>query len=184
MGFNLPEYDEDNFSFGPGRLFLGAAGATPTVDVGAITEDGVTIQPENTTGDIMQGNPRQIVYSFNQQQGVTVEVSGMEWNFDNLAYALGAGQTTLSASEDVWEYGGQPITKQAAIHVQHQMAAAGHTLDAYIWKAVTNGNPSLPFTHDAHNFALAFKAQLSKTDWAGNALDSGQQLIKCVRTKT
>ena len=44
MPLNLPTIDRDSISFGPGRLFLGAAGTTPTTDVGAITEDGITVE--------------------------------------------------------------------------------------------------------------------------------------------
>lgn len=181
MSLNVPSYTENNFSFGPGRLFLGAVGATPTVDVGAITEDGITISPENTTKDIFQGNPKEIVYTFNQQQGVTIEATGIEWNFTNLAYALGAGNTTASGSEETFTFGGGPLTKQASIHVQHQMAVTGNTLDAYIWKAVSNGNPQLPFTHDEHQFAMSWKAQRATTNWAGGALSTDEELMKIVR---
>jgi len=183
MPLNLPSYDENNFSFGPGRLFLGAAGTTPTVDVGAITEDGITISPENATKDIMQGNPKLIVHTFNQQQGVVVEATGIEWNFTTLAYALGAGNTTSSGSEDTLVFGGEPLTHKVAIHVQHQMAVTGHTLNAYIWQAVSNGNPTLPLGHDEHQFALSWKAQRVATDWAGASLDSEAQLMKIQRAK-
>lgn len=183
MPLNLPNYTENNFSFGPGRLFLGAAGTTPTVDVGAITEDGITIQPENATKDIFQGNPKMIVHTFNQQQGVMVNATGIEWNFTNLAYALGAGNTTSSGSEDTFAFGGAPLTKKVALHVQHQMAVTGHTLNAYIWQAVSNGNPSLPLTHDEHQFALSWKAQRVATDWAGASLATDEQLMKIIRVK-
>lgn len=183
MPLNLPTYDENNFSFGPGRLFLGAAGTTPTVDVGAITEDGIVISPENTTKDIFQGNPKTIVYTFNQQQGVIVEATGIEWNFTNLAYALGAGNTTSSGTEDTLTYGGQPLTSKVALHVQHQMAVTGHTMNAYIWQAVSNGNPVIPLTHDEHQFALSFKAQRVATDWSGAALGTSAQLMKIARIK-
>jgi len=183
MPLNIPTYDENNFSFGPGRLFIGAAGTTPTVDVGAISEDGVTISPENATRDISQGNPKVIVYTFNQSQGVTVDFTSIEWNFTNLAYALGAGNTTSTGTEDTFAYGGEPLTKQAAIHIQHEMAVTGHTMNAYIWKAVSNGQPQLPFTHDEHAFALSYKAQRVTTDWAGTALATDEQLMKLLRQK-
>lgn len=183
MPLNLPTYDENNFSFGPGLLFLGAAGSTPTVDVGAITEDGITISPENTTRDIMQGNPKMPIFTFNQQHMVMVETTGIEWNFTNLAYALGAGNTTSGGSEDTFAFGGAPLTKKVAIHVRHQMAVTGHTLNAYIWQAVSNGNPQMPLTHDEHQFALSWKAQRVATDWAGNSLATDEQLMKVVRQK-
>lgn len=183
MPLNLPTYNTDNFSFGPGRLFIGAAGTTPSVDVGGITEDGITIAPENTSKDIFQGNPKLIAYTFNQQQGVKVNATGIEWNFTNLAYALGAGNTTSSGTEDTFAYGGQPLTSQVALHVQHQMAVTGHTLDAYIWQAVSDGNPTMPLNHDEHKFALAWKAQRVATDWSGAALATDEQLMKIIRVK-
>ena len=182
MSLNVPSFDTNDFSFGPGVLYLGAAGATPTADVGAITEDGITISPENETRDIMQGNPKQIIYTFNQQQGVVVETSGIEWDFTTLARALGAGNTTVSGSEETLVFGGQPLTEKVAIHIEHQMAVTGNTLDAYIWQAVSNGAPTMPFIHDEHNFDLSWKAQRVTTDWAGNTLDSEAELMKVVRT--
>lgn len=183
MPLNLPTYNVSNFSFGPGRLFLGAAGTTPTVDVGAISEDGVTIEPQNTTKDIFQGNPKTRIYTFNQQHDVIVNLTGIEWNFANLQRALGAGNTTTSSGEDTWSFGGGPLTEKVAIHVQHAMAQPGHTLDAYIWQAVSNGNPTLPFTHDEHQFAMSWKAQRVATNWAGDALATDEQLMKIVRVK-
>jgi len=183
MPLNIPSYTTNNFSFGPGRLFMGAAGTTPTVDVGGITEDGITVEPENTTRDIMQGNAKEIVYTFNQQHGVVVNCTGIEWDVTHLAYALGAGNTTEGAGEDTLTFGGDPITKQVAIHIQHQMAVTGHTLDVYVWQAVSNGNVPLPFTHDEHQFAMSFKAQRVATDWAGAALASTATLMKVARTK-
>lgn len=183
MSLNIPSYNEQNFSFGPGILRMGPAGATPTADVGAITEDGITITPENTTRDITQGNPRMPVYTFSQAQGATVEATGIEWNFVNLAFALGAGVTSVDVGEDVLSFGGEPIVQRVGLHIEHQMAVTGNTLHAYIWKAVTNGAPALALGQDEHQFPMAFKAHRSATDWAGNPLARGAQLMKLVRVK-
>lgn len=32
MPYNVPTYDTDKFSFGPGVLYLGATGATPSIE--------------------------------------------------------------------------------------------------------------------------------------------------------
>lgn len=183
MSLNIPNYNEQNFSFGPGVLRMGPAGTTPTADVGAIGEDGVTITPENQTRDIMQGNPRTIVKVFSQQQGLVVDFTSIEWRFDLLGSALGAALTTMDVGEDVLEFGGEPLVDEVAIHIEHQMAITGNTLNAYIWKAVTNGAPAMALGQDEHQFPMSFKAIQSSTDWAGNPLGRGANLMRLVRVK-
>jgi len=183
MSLNVPTFTTTNFSFGPGRLFLGVVGTTPTVDVGAITEDGIKINPENQTKDIFQGNPKQIVYTYNQQQGVVLDCVGIEWNVTNLAYAMGAGNTTSSGATDTYAFGGGAITTRVALHVQHYMAAPADTLDAYIWTAVSNGSPAIDFSHDEHSFPYSWKAQRSTTNWVGDTLAADEELMQIVRTK-
>lgn len=183
MPLNIPTYDTDNISFGPGVLYLGPAGSTPTADVGAIAEDGITITPENQTRDIFQGNPKLPIKRFSQQQGVVVEVTGIEWNFNNLAYGLGAANTTVDSGEDTLAFGGSPLPDEVAIKIEHSMAIPGHTLEAYVWKAVTNGAPTMPLTHDEHAFPLSFAALRATTNWAGVALATDEQLMLIRRVK-
>ena len=182
MGLHVPSYTVADISFGPGILKMGASGSTPSVDVGAITEDGISIEPQNTTRDITQGNPKTIVYTFNQVQGVMVKLTGIEWDFTNLSYALGAGNTTTSAAEETFAFGGDALTKTVALHIQHQMAVSGNTMDAYIWTAVSEADVPLAMGHDEHQFAMAFKAQRTTADWAGATLPATEQLMKLVRT--
>lgn len=177
MALNVPSFTANDFSFGPGRLFLGTSGTTPSVDVGGITEDGITIEPENTTKDITQGNPKQIVYTFNQAQGLIVNCTGIEWDITNLAYAMGAGNTAISASAETWAFGGDPITKKVAIHIQHQMAVSGDTMNVYVWQAVSAGPVPIGFIHDEHKFPMKFKAQRVTTNWAGAALATTEELM-------
>lgn len=184
MPLNIPTYTEDNVSFGPGRLFLGAAGATPTVDVGGITDDGITINFESEKRSITQGNPKLIVSQFSQAQSAQISLSGIEWNVTNLSYALGSGTTTSSASEDTLVFGGEPDVTKVALHVQHQMGfASGQTLDAYVWTASSAQGVEVQLGHDEHMFPYQWQALRSTTDWAGGSLASGAQLIKIVRTK-
>lgn len=183
MSINVPTYNSSNFSFGPGRLFLGAVGATPTVDVGAITEDGITLDLQNQKREITQGNPKIPIYSFSQAQGCMINLTGIEWNFTNLSYALGAGNTTTSASEDTFTYGGQPLVTSVALHVQHYMAQPGHTLDIRVWKAVSEGDVSIPIGQDEHTFPMSYKGMRVTTDWAGAALATSAELMSITRVK-
>ena len=181
MPLNIPTVDRDSISFGPARLFLGAAGATPTVDVGAITEDGVTVEFASEMKDITQGNPKLPELSFIQSQNVMVKVTSIEWDFTSLSYALGAGNTSASGTFEAFAFGGEPCPTEVALHVQHQMCRSGNTLNVYVWRAVGEGNASLPFTHDEHQFEYGWKALRAATDWASNVLASDEQLIQVLR---
>lgn len=181
MPFNLPTVDKDSISFGPGRLFLGVSGTTPSVDVGAISEDGITCEITADKREIRQGNPKLLELAFCQAQDVLIKVTSIEWDFTALAYALGAGNTTASGSEETFSYGGDPLVDEIALHVQHQMAQAGHTLDVYAWTAQSESGVTLPFSHDEHSFEYSWKVQRSDSDWAGNSLARDEQLIKIVR---
>jgi hypothetical protein len=181
MPYNLPTVTRDDISFGPARLFLGAAGVTPTADVGAISEDGVSIEFASEQRDIMQGNPKLIEFTFIQSQSVNVKLTSIEWNFDNLKRVLGAGTTSASGTFEKFAFGGQPCVTELALHVQHQMCRTGDTMNVYVWRAVGDGNTTLPFTHDEHKFEYNFKAMRSATDWAGASLAADEQLVQILR---
>ena len=181
MPLNIPTVTREDISFGPARLFLGAVGSTPSVDVGAITEDGITVEFASEQRDIMQGNPKLIELTFIQSQSVMVKVTSIEWNFDSLTFALGAGNTTVTGSDETFTFGGEPCVTEVALHVQHQMCQSSNTMNVYVWRAVGEGNTSLPFTHDEHQFEYNFKALRADTDWAGVSLATNAQLIKVER---
>lgn len=181
MPLNIPSGSTNNISFGPGRLFLGVAGATPTTDVGFISEDGITIEVQSERRDILQGNPKLVEYTFSQTQGVMVNLTSIEWDLLRLADVFGAGVTTSSGSEVTVAFGGDPLVRQVAIHVQHQMAVTGNTLNAYVWKAVSDTSLPIPLGADEHSFELSFKAQRSSTDWNGATLSYAEQLVKFER---
>jgi hypothetical protein len=182
MPLNMPTVTRDDISFGPARLFLGAAGATPTVDVGAIGEDGVTLEVTSENKDVFQGNPKLIEFSFATQQMANLKVTSIEWNFDNLKYAIGAGNTSSSGTFEKFAFGGEPCIEDVALHVQHQMCRTGDTLNIYIWRAQAAAAVSIPFTaDDVHSFEYNWKALRADTDWAGNSLADDEQLFQILR---
>lgn len=183
MPVNVPTVTGNNISFGPAILYMGAAGTTPSVDVGAITEDGAKITVTASKKHIMQGNPKIPVYTFTQEQGVTLEITGIEWNLNKLSYALGSGNTTSGAGSDVFSFGGDPIVERVALHVQHYMAVSGHTLNTYIWQAVSDSGMEFNLNHDEHKFPMKFVGQRVSTDWAGTTLPYDEQLMRMVRIK-
>lgn len=183
MSFNVPTVTENNLSFGPGIIKIGAAGATPSVDVGAITEEGVTFTLKAAKKHIKQGNPKESIYAYIQEDGVEIDLTGIEWNLNTLPYAIGAGNTTSGAGSDTFAFGGDPLVDAVAIHLQHEMAVSGHTLDVYVWKAVPQDDIAVKLAADEHMFARKYTAQRVATDWAGGALNKRERLVKIVRTK-
>ena len=181
MPYNIPTVTTNDISFGPAVLYMGASGSTPTVDVGSITEDGVTIEITSEKKYITQGNPKINIYSFSQAQSVMLKVSGIEWDFTNLAYAIGAGVTTVSGTEETFAMGGDPLIETVALHVQHYMAVSGNTMNVYIWKAGSDAGLSSVFGADEHSFEFSFTALRSTTDWNGASLGPKQQLVKFER---
>lgn len=179
MALNIPSVTKDDISFGPAVMYLGAAGSTPTTDVGAISEDGVTIEIATEQRDIMQGNPRIIEMSFNQQQSVMVRVTSIQWNYENLQYVLG-GSIATSATWEKFSFGGDPCPSEVAIKVVHQMCS-GDTINVYVWRAMGEGNLTIPFGQDEHSFELAFKAMHATNDWAGATLAADAQLLQIYR---
>jgi hypothetical protein len=113
-----------------------------------------------------------------------VKVTSIEWDFDSLSYALGAGVTTATAGPPALEsfsFGGEPCPTEVALHVQHQMCRSGDTINVYVWRAVGEGNVTLPFTHDEHSFEYSWKALRADADWASGVLPYNEQLIGLVR---
>jgi len=179
MGLNQPTVTTNRISFGPALVYLGASGSTPTVEVGAIrTDDGVNLEISVESRDILQGNAKTIEYSFAQAHGLMCKFTSIEWDWTRLAWALGSGVTTSGGGSDTFSWGGDPLLTTLAIHIQHQMPVSGNTLNVYVWKAVTETPPSLPFGHDEHAFELSFKAQRAATDWNGASLAYTSQLVQ------
>lgn len=181
MPLNIPVGNTSDISFGPARLFLGASGGTPATDVGYISEDGVSLEISNETRDIVQGNPKLIEYTFSQTQGVMVNLSSIEWDFDAFLYAIGAGVTASAGGVDSFSFGGDPIVTSVALHIEHQMAVSGNTLNCYVWKAVSESGYAISMGADEHTFEYKWKAQRSEIDWAGATLASTEQLVKIER---
>ena len=182
MPYNVPTVTTNDISFGPAIMLAGAAGSTPSTNVGSITEDGISIEITSEKRSISQGNPRVPVFAFSQAQGVMVKLTGIEWDYTNFARSLGAGVTTASASEETFAMGGDPILTEIALNIKHVMAVTGNTLDVYIWKAVSEGGLTIPFGQDEHQFEFSFMALRVSEDWGGTSLPIKERLMKIVRT--
>lgn len=182
---NVPTFDQTDFSFGPGIIFLGpytgVSGTTPSTDVGAISEDGIAFEVTAEKKVISQGNPKMPIYAFTQSQGLLVKFTGIEWEFTKLSRALGAGVATTTASAETFEFGGDPIVSSVCLWVQHQMAVTGHTLNAYVWKAQAEAGMNFSLGQDEHSFPMSYRAMRVTTDWGSKVLSSTKQLFSLVR---
>lgn len=183
MAYNVPVYDTDRISFGPGILYMGAPGTTPLVDVGAIKEGG-EFSVERKSLQVKQGSPKTLIAEYVQEEEVKIKVSGIEWNLDNLAYILGAGTTAgIGGVTETFEFGGAMTKNNRALRFVHR-TPSGATIDIHIFKGQGAGKIAIPFNDaDPHEFPYEFTALEGTTDFTGQALAAGKKLFKIIRTK-
>jgi len=181
MAFNVPSYDTDRFSFGPGILYMGPTGSTPSIDVGAVTV-GAKLAITREILEFRQGSPSTVVKKFAIQESVTLDVTGMEWNVRNLSLSTGGGVTSSDASLETFEFGGSMDIDQYALRFVH-VTPAGHTISVYLWKAEAGAGFEVTFAEGAHEFPMSFNAVESTTDWTGAAVAANKRLIKLVYEK-
>jgi hypothetical protein len=184
MGLNFPSGTRNDISLGPGQVFIGPAGATPTVDIGFLGEDGVSIEINRTMVDVTQGNPKVKIMRFIQEEDVKLSFSTIEWNPVTLAMALGAANTTSSGSVRTFSIGGDPTVDTFAIHVRHRMASVAQTINAYFWTVAADGQFSVALDHNPHNFPFAYTCLDSPTNWAGTTLAYDERLFRLERQLT
>jgi hypothetical protein len=173
-GYNVPSYTTSNISIGPGVLYLASAGTTPTTDVGAVRGGELSITREKL--DIDQGFPAQPIISYCTAEDVTLTVTAIEWNFEQLVKSLGAGV----ASATQLDFGGDMNFSEVAVKYVHRMAA-GSTIEIDIWKANGSGELTTSFGDDVQEFPYAFAGLNSTTDWASATLDSDKTIFQMRR---
>ena len=133
MAFNTPSGQINNISFGPAKVYIGTwtggSTDTPTVDVGYISEDGVSIELASEKKNINQGNPYLIEYSFIQSQSAMIKFTSIQWNMQAFVFALGAGRTYNNNTAGdypswgnvectlIFAFGGDPINKTVGNNV-------------------------------------------------------------------
>lgn len=179
--FNIPGYTADNFSFGPGVLFVGPVGATPTVDVGAV-KAGAELAVTREILEMRQGSTQNLVKQYVTQENVSLKVSGVEWNLARLKEVLGSGVLTTSSDVDTIEFGGDVDAAELAVRFRHVLPI-GHTLYVDLWKTQPAPELSITFGEEFHEFPYNFKALDSTTKWDGSATDSNGRLMRIIRQK-
>lgn len=159
MGFNVPDLEQDNFSFGPGILYLGLCGCeyVPRIDVGAV-RSGAELAVVREKIVVEQGSPYQRITDYVIRETVTLTVTGIEWDFENLKAALGAG--LLSREEGVYRrfrFGGDMGVCHIPLMFVHH-TAEGDDLYIKFWCAMGNGEITITFGDDLHEFPYSFTA--------------------------
>lgn len=182
MGYNLPTVTRNNHSFGPAIVYIGPTGATPSTDVGNIKhDDGVTISIESTKEAVLAGNAATEQFRFSTQQGVMAKFTGVEWDLDRMAEALGAGTTSVSGALETLAWGGDPICDQYAMTIQHYMAQPGQTLNWDLWCVTAEGGMEIQMGQGLHAFPNSWVAQHSANNWAAVSLGSTSNLFRLRR---
>jgi hypothetical protein len=177
MAFNVPNYDTSKISFGPGVVYMnnwtgGTPPGTPSGDagndVGAISEDGITVELTSDKRYIAQGNPRLNIFGVSQVQAVSVSFTGIEWNVTTFKRAIGSG-TAATGGPNTFSWGGDPSCIELGISIKHKQIN-GYDLFVHVWKAVSETGFSLPFGQDEHSFEYRFNALHSSVDFGSTAI--------------
>lgn len=182
MAFNVPAYTVSRFSFGPGILYMGAPGTTPTYDIGAVKGDA-ELSVQRVTLELKQGSPQSLVKKFAVEENVSLKVTGVEWNMNNIAYALGAGVTSQSGANEILEFGGELTFTTRAVRFLH-IAPDGSTIDLHLFNSEGAGELAIAYKEtDFHEFPIQFNALEGSVDFANSALANNKKKFKIIRTR-
>lgn len=179
--YNLPSTDVDNFSFGPGILYLApmdSAGNTlaALTDIGAV-RSGATFTVTRTKIEVMQGSPRTLIEDFAVEERAVLTVTGIEWNLQNLAKFFGAGITTGTTLLD---FGGDMKFQRLAVKFVHR-TPVGDTFTLSMWRTKPSGEVTITFGDEIHEFPVSFGSIDAASDWGGTALADGKRLFQIQR---
>ena len=183
MSYNIPTYTPGNFSFGPGILYVGTAGTTPSTDVGGV-RSGAELAVTRERLEVVQGSARTLVQTYVLREDVKLTVNGIEWNLDRLIDVLGTGTTSaLSASQTAYSFGGDINMSNRAVRFAHTMPN-DDVIYVDLWSANGGGEITVSFGDDLHEFPYTFQALDSSLDWGGAALGATARLFRIVRDTT
>lgn len=158
MGYNVsPAITKDNFSFGPGVLYAGVdCGVCPAVDIGAV-RSGAELVVTREKIIVEQGSPYQMITQYVIRETVVLTVTGIEWNFENLRKALGAGELASPGGDRRFRFGGDMGVCSSALCYRHH-TAEGDEIYVKLWCAQGNGEVTITFGDDIHEFPYGFTA--------------------------
>lgn len=174
MPYNIPTYATNRFSFGPGVLYIGSVGTTPTVDVGGVRSGG-SLALSREVLEVPQGSPRTIVQRWATAEMATLSVTGIEWNIQRLSQFLGVDYS--AGPPNSLALGGDMNIDQVSLKFVHQTPAGG-TVEILFWSSQGSGDIEVTFGDEVHEFPYVFNAVRQTSDWGSVALSDGAQLCK------
>jgi hypothetical protein len=182
MAYNVPTYDTSRFSFGPGILYMGVPGTTPLIEIGAVKGDS-ELSIERTRLEVFAGSPQSKIAQYATKEVAMLKVTGIEWNFNNLNFALGAGVTGASGAQETFEFGGDMAMSNRAVRFVHR-TADGSTIDVQLFKCEGSGKIAVSFKEtDMHEFPYEFHTMEGTSDFSNQALAASKKQFKIIRTK-
>lgn len=182
MSFNVPVGDTRKLSFGPGVITLGPVGATPTIDIGFVKGDA-ELAITRTLLEVMAGSPQSIIQQYAIKEEVNIKFTGIEWNLDNIAYALGAGVTSVNGAEDILDFGGDMDVSQRALRFVHILPDGG-TIDIQLFQAEGSGELAAALKEtDMHEFPMTFKAIEASLNFQGAVPANNKKKLRIIRTR-
>lgn len=180
MAYNVPSYETKRFSFGPGVFFIGPTGATPTLDIGACR--GAVLHIGRDVLAVMQGSPEVEVKRYARAETVSLELEGLEWDFDTLAFALGAGLTTATGVTETFAFGGDMEFTTKAIMYRH-IQPDGSTIDVELWQCQPEPSIDIDYKNEPHAFPYKFWAQEATSDFTNAVPAAKSKMMKIIRVK-
>ena len=172
MAWNMPTYDTDNYTFGPCVIYIGATGATPATDIGAVKGNTeVTVSKEVL--EISQGSPKVVTKQYVTVQGAMIKFESLEpFKIANLAAALGAGVTTTDGDTEYLGYGGDVNLGEKAIKLVH-VQPNGTTITLCFWRCQAQSNLTIPFNESGEmSIPMEFKVLDGILNFAGATIAS------------
>jgi len=182
MSYNVPGGDTAKMSFGPGKFYLGPLGSTPTIEVGYVKGDA-ELNITRTLLEVLAGSPQSLVKQYAIKEEVGIKFTGIEWNLDNIAYALGAGETSVSGADDILEFGGDMDVSNRALRFVH-IQPDGGTLDLHMFKVEGSGEISAAIKEsEMHELPFEFKALEATLDFENALPAAKKKKFKIIRTR-
>jgi len=172
MAWNMPTYDTDNYTFGPCVIYIGATGATPATDIGAVKGNTeVTVSKEVL--EISQGSPKVVTKQYVTVQGAMIKFESLEpFKIANLAAALGAGVTTTDGDTEYLGYGGDVNLGEKAIKLVH-VQPNGTTITLCFWRCQAQSDLTIPFNESGEmSIPMEFKVLDGILNFAGATIAS------------
>ena len=176
MPLNIPAGEVERVSFGQGVLYVGTTpGQTPTTDVGYAR--GATLNVTRQKLDLFQGTPRTLVRTFANQEDLSLQFTGLEWDLQQLKNLLGSGAFVAGPPETL-NFGGRIDFAEVQVYFVHRTPTEG-TLEISIWRAQGQGELNLNFGDDFQEFNYQYRALPGTIDFTGTPITGGvDDLIK------